>query len=186
MYPRLARNPVVLTAIFAIYFSLGKLGLAIGGFSETTTAVWPPSGFALAAAVIFGRSVWMALAAGCFFVYWTSTGLVAASATIALGNTVERLEEREEVQVKVHNWGPVIPESLVETMFDPFERMPQREGSSTREGLGLGLFIVREIARAHEGDVQVHSTPGDGTTFSLTFPLRLDCTEVLEQSPALN
>ncbi len=91
MYPRLARNPVVLTAIFAIYFSLGKLGLAIGGFSETTTAVWPPSGFALAAAVIFGRSVWMALAAGCFFVYWTSTGLVAASATIALGNTVEAL-----------------------------------------------------------------------------------------------
>ena len=91
MYPRLARNPVVLTGIFAIYFGLGKLGLAIGGFSETTTAVWPPSGFALAATIIFGRSVWMALAAGSFFVYWTTTGYVAASLTIALGNTVEAL-----------------------------------------------------------------------------------------------
>ncbi len=89
MYSRLARNPVVLTAIFAIYFGLGKLGLAIGGFTDTTTAVWPPSGFALAAVVIFGRSVWMPVLAGSFFVYWTTTGYVSVSIMVAVGNTIE-------------------------------------------------------------------------------------------------
>jgi diguanylate cyclase (GGDEF)-like protein len=89
MYPRLAEKPIVLAGIFAIYFGLGKVGLAIGGFSEATTALWPPSGFALAAVIIFGRSVWRAVAAGSFFVYWTTTGFLTASAMIAAGHTIE-------------------------------------------------------------------------------------------------
>ncbi len=89
MYVRLAQNPIVLVGIFAVYFALGKAGLAIGGFSEATVALWPPSGFALAATVIFGRSVWRALAAGSFFVYWTATGELGLSITIAAGNTIE-------------------------------------------------------------------------------------------------
>jgi diguanylate cyclase (GGDEF)-like protein len=91
MYSRLAQNPIVLAGLFAVYFGLGKVGLAIGGFHDATTALWPPSGFALAAVVIFGRSVWRAIAAGSFFVYWTSTGYVLASMTIAVGNTFEAL-----------------------------------------------------------------------------------------------
>ncbi len=89
MYVRLAQNPIVLAGIFAVYFALGKAGLAIGGFSEATTALWPPSGFALAATIIFGRSVWRALAAGSFFVYWTTTGELGLSITFAAGNTIE-------------------------------------------------------------------------------------------------
>ena len=89
MYVRLAQNPIVLVGIFAVYFALGKAGLAIGGYSEATMALWPPSGFALAATVIFGRSVWRALAAGSFFVYWTTTGELGLSITIAAGNTIE-------------------------------------------------------------------------------------------------
>ena len=38
------------------------------------------------------------------------------------------------------------------------------------EGLGLGLYVTRSLVEAHGGRVQVHSVPGEGTTFSFTLP----------------
>jgi PAS domain S-box-containing protein len=55
-----------------------------------------------------------------------------------------------------------------------FDRFTQADMSATRSfgGFGLGLFIVREIAHAHGGQVSVESTPGEGSTFTVTLPVK--------------
>lgn len=71
------------------------------------------------------------------------------------------------VRVSVHNGG-AIPRDLLPRIFDPMvEAGLRRERSS---GLGLGLFISREITRAHGGSIEVHSTEADGTTFVVSLP----------------
>jgi signal transduction histidine kinase len=70
------------------------------------------------------------------------------------------------VRVAVHNDGPPIPAEVLPRIFEPFER-----GEAGGSGLGLGLYIVREIARAHRGEVEVVSAGGAGTTFTLTLPV---------------
>lgn len=70
------------------------------------------------------------------------------------------------VRLWVENAG-TIPAEALPTLFDPFERA---ETSKTRDkGLGLGLFIAREIVRAHAGDVDVRSESGT-TRFDVTLP----------------
>jgi len=69
------------------------------------------------------------------------------------------------VEVSVHNAGAPIPPDVLPVIFEPFER-----GAQHQLGLGLGLYIVREIARAHGGNVSVASTAEDGTTFAMRLP----------------
>ncbi len=73
----------------------------------------------------------------------------------------------DQVCLEVHNKG-TIPEPLLPTLFDPFRRTRQRHDQS--RGLGLGLFIVRELARAHGGTVDVTSSEDAGTTFTVRLP----------------
>jgi sigma-B regulation protein RsbU (phosphoserine phosphatase) len=61
---------------------------------------------------------------------------------------------------------PIAPEALAR-LFQPYVR--GRAGQN-RQGLGLGLFIVDEIARAHGGSIEVVSTD-EGTRFTFTMPL---------------
>jgi sigma-B regulation protein RsbU (phosphoserine phosphatase) len=70
--------------------------------------------------------------------------------------------------VAVHNEGPPIPAALSERMFEAMTRGTPADTAD--HGVGLGLFIVRAIARAHHGDVTVSSTTEAGTTFTATFP----------------
>ena len=69
-----------------------------------------------------------------------------------------------EARIRVHNMGHPIPAELLETIFQAFRR------TRDSEGLGLGLHIVQQIARAHGGEVAVSSTPEVGTTFVVTLP----------------
>lgn len=71
------------------------------------------------------------------------------------------------VILSVHNRGAITP-ALLPRIFEPFRGQERHHGSS--RGLGLGLYIVREIARAHHGTVEVKSTEHDGTTFSVRLP----------------
>lgn len=73
------------------------------------------------------------------------------------------------VEVSVTDRGVGLDEFRLETIFEDFA---QGDASSTRRfgGLGLGLPMVRHVARAHGGDVEVTSTPGRGATFTLTLP----------------
>jgi signal transduction histidine kinase len=68
--------------------------------------------------------------------------------------------------IEVHNDG-AIPSELMASLFEPFSA---REGRRHRDGLGLGLFIAKSIARAHRGDLVVDSSPERGTTFRLLLP----------------
>jgi signal transduction histidine kinase len=75
-----------------------------------------------------------------------------------------------EVTVRVHNGGAPIPPEVLPEIFEPFRRGP---GAGAAAGsVGLGLFIVREIARAHGGEVSVASGDGQGTTLALRLPRR--------------
>jgi signal transduction histidine kinase len=69
-------------------------------------------------------------------------------------------------ELTVSNSGPPIPAAALEKLFQPFFR---REVRASQEGLGLGLHIASEIARAHGGTLQVASSD-DLTTFTLRVP----------------
>jgi signal transduction histidine kinase/CheY-like chemotaxis protein len=80
------------------------------------------------------------------------------------------IEEREDrVVLAVHNFGAAIDPATQRAIFEPFTRGPATPGKTG--GLGLGLFIAREIARAHGGDIRVESSPEAGTTFLVELPL---------------
>lgn len=72
--------------------------------------------------------------------------------------------------LEVHNEGAPIPAALHGEIFEPFHRGPAAQ-ERCASGLGLGLFIVRELARAHGGSVEVRSTTAEGTTFRVRLPL---------------
>lgn len=76
----------------------------------------------------------------------------------------------EHVLLEVTNVGPEIPQGLLPTVFDPFQRGPIDHNRGTK-GLGLGLYIAREVVRAHQGEITVRSGGGE-TTFSVTLPRR--------------
>jgi signal transduction histidine kinase len=75
--------------------------------------------------------------------------------------------EGERVTLAVHNGGEPIPGEALPRIFDPFRR-----ATSNAPGLGLGLYIVQEIVRAHGGTVGVASSRKEGTTFAVTLPRR--------------
>ncbi|TDU80862.1 hypothetical protein EI77_00162 [Prosthecobacter fusiformis] len=78
--------------------------------------------------------------------------------------------EEADVCLEVTNNGPTIDPSDLIRIFNPLERAAsQRAGGDPRDGLGLGLFIVREIAQAHGGRVEVRSEQEE-TTFTLHMP----------------
>jgi signal transduction histidine kinase len=71
------------------------------------------------------------------------------------------------VVITVENSG-TIPPDLLPQLFDPF-RGAQRQAGRT-EGLGLGLYIVQQIVRAHGGSVDVQSGGDDRTVFAVRIP----------------
>jgi len=75
-------------------------------------------------------------------------------------------DDRAAVITSVTSHGPPIPSSELARIFDPFARMGE---DSPTSGLGLGLYIVEQIARAHDAHCVVSSTPS-GTTFSIRWP----------------
>jgi signal transduction histidine kinase len=85
------------------------------------------------------------------------------------GVVTVRLDGRDAAAVtfEVHNGG-AIPPSVMPSLFDPFRGTRARRDSS--RGLGLGLFIVKEITEAHGGTVQVSSSEADGTRFVVRLP----------------
>ena len=72
------------------------------------------------------------------------------------------------VRIAVSDTGPGIPSGELERMFEAGVRLdPERA-----EGSGLGLALSRAIAEGHGGSLSVTSSPGAGTTFTLSLPLR--------------
>jgi signal transduction histidine kinase len=75
------------------------------------------------------------------------------------------------IELAVHNAGAAIPKEAQKKIFTPFQRgAAPGAGPPELRGLGLGLFIVGEIARAHGGTVAVASSAQEGTTFTVRIP----------------
>jgi two-component system, sensor histidine kinase and response regulator len=73
----------------------------------------------------------------------------------------------DQVRIEVHNLGHIPPERA-SSLFDPFTRVHDQRSRS--EGLGLGLYIVDQLARSHGGRVSLSSQPSTGTSFVVTLP----------------
>jgi len=80
--------------------------------------------------------------------------------------------EEPEIRLKVTNEGPAIDPSFQSQLFDPLTRgLAQTSSREYNDGLGLGLFIVRELVLAHGGRVEVRSDSTEGeTTFTVILP----------------
>jgi len=82
---------VIVAVLAAVYLIAAKLGLKLAFVHASATAVWPPTGIALAAFLVFGYRVWPGIFAGAFLANVTTEGTVATSLGIAAGNTLEGL-----------------------------------------------------------------------------------------------
>ena len=84
--------------------------------------------------------------------------------------TVTAYRKEKHVYLSVEDTGTGIPEELRERVFEPFFRVDK---SRSRElgGVGLGLALVREIVRVHDGSITVRSNPSGGTVFDVILPL---------------
>jgi two-component system sensor histidine kinase/response regulator len=77
--------------------------------------------------------------------------------------------KRDTVTVTVHNMG-VIPQQIRQRIFEPMVGRSDRGEKS--QGLGLGLYITKELVAAHSGSIDVTSSADLGTTFTVTVPRR--------------
>jgi diguanylate cyclase (GGDEF)-like protein len=82
-------SPSLYLGLAVVYFIVGKLGLTLAFLNASTSAVWPCTGIALAALLIFGYRVWPAIFVGAFFVNFTTAGTALTAATIAAGSSLE-------------------------------------------------------------------------------------------------
>ncbi len=76
----------------------------------------------------------------------------------------------DHIELRVRDEGPGIPEADLSGIFDRFTQVAGIQGG----GLGLGLFIAREIVTGHGGTIDVESAEGKGTTFTVRLPVAHD------------
>ncbi|MCF8222910.1 MAG: response regulator [Bacteroidales bacterium] len=84
--------------------------------------------------------------------------------------TVSALQKSEQIIIRVEDTGIGIPEESLKYIFDEFRQL---DGSTARKfgGTGLGLAIVKKLVDMLGGKISVQSKPGEGTVFTLIFPL---------------
>jgi PAS domain S-box-containing protein len=75
--------------------------------------------------------------------------------------------DEDHVQFSIQDKGEGIPSEKLKTIFDRFERVGNNDSVS---GLGLGLFIVKQIIEGHGGEVHAESNPGSGSRFTVILP----------------
>lgn len=91
-------------------------------------------------------------------VYGSPDKVVKVTSTVAEGS----------LSIEVHNDGPAIPPHAQPGLFQPMAR--GTNATNAGRSVGLGLFIVSEIAKSHGGKAHVKSTAEEGTTFAVTLP----------------
>ena len=75
----------------------------------------------------------------------------------------------QEVWIQVSDTGPGIPPEEQKRVFEPFYR--SQEQRRFPQGLGVGLTLARDLVRAHGGELELTSTPGEGSQFTIRLPL---------------
>jgi signal transduction histidine kinase len=90
-------------------------------------------------------------------------------------------DEDGNVRIAVRDHGKGIAPDYIDRIFEPYERGAR---SGEPKGLGLGLYISRQLAKSHGGELTVESTPGEGATFSLTLPCMATAPQPAAATPA--
>jgi PAS domain S-box-containing protein len=88
--------------------------------------------------------------------------------TVSVGASAEK---ENFVEVSVTDTGRGIPDTQTDRIFDRLYQVKTGD-ASTEQGVGLGLFICRELVRLHGGDICVESTVGKGSTFTFELPMK--------------
>jgi signal transduction histidine kinase len=78
--------------------------------------------------------------------------------------------EAGRAEVRVADRGLGMEPAQIDQLFRPFGRIVTQETASI-DGAGLGLYLAKELARLHGGEITVETGAGDGSTFTLTLPL---------------
>jgi two-component system phosphate regulon sensor histidine kinase PhoR len=84
--------------------------------------------------------------------------------------------EGNKVSVSVTDQGIGIPEDQINKLFTRFHRVDSRD-SRKQYGTGIGLYLVKHLIEAHQGEVSVTSQPGEGSTFTFVLPTELSTDE---------
>lgn len=88
-------------------------------------------------------------------------------------DVARRAEVSDFLFLRVSDTGVGIPSDLIPHLFEPF--LQESSGTARAyDGLGLGLTIVRDLARGMGGEIRVRSKPGEGSVFTVTLPLAAD------------
>lgn len=74
------------------------------------------------------------------------------------------------ILIHVRDKGAGIASDQLEKIFEPFVQLSGGSGATSKKGVGLGLAISRDLARAMRGEILVASVPGEGSTFTLDLP----------------
>jgi two-component system, OmpR family, phosphate regulon sensor histidine kinase PhoR len=86
--------------------------------------------------------------------------------------SLRHFAEKNEVQISVTDTGMGIPPEEQTLIFDEFAQARRSSSNRQKQGSGLGLAIAKRIVEAHEGNISVNSVPGQGSTFTITLPVR--------------
>jgi signal transduction histidine kinase len=98
--------------------------------------------------------------------------LITNAVKFSLPNTeilVKANKSEDKLVISVSDQGQGIPQNEIKNLFKPFERTSVRS-TAGEKSTGLGLTITRRIIEGHKGTINVESTVGQGTTFSITIP----------------
>ncbi len=105
------------------------------------------------------------------------------SQALAGDGTDHILHSTPELLFEIEDTGPGIAPDELKTIFDPF--VQAASGYEAQEGTGLGLSISQQFARLMGGDITVQSTLGEGSTFTLKVPIRVQDVSALQREIAL-
>lgn len=102
------------------------------------------------------------------------TNLITNALRYGGGKPIEVMvrQEGSEALMSVRDQGVGIAPEDQQRIFEQFERTESSRKQAA--GLGLGLYIARQIVRSHGGDIALASRPGEGATFSVRLPLRAE------------
>ena len=88
----------------------------------------------------------------------------------AIINTYLGFETPQQIKIEIKDQGVGVPEKEKKNIFQKFYRVGN-EDTRTAKGTGLGLYIVDQIVRAHNGRINVHDNLPKGTVFEILLPL---------------
>jgi PAS domain S-box-containing protein len=119
------RYSLLMIAIVVVYLFAAKLGLSLAFVHTNVSPVWPPTGIAIAALLVFGRRYWPAVLVGAFAVNFSTDVTALTAAGIAAGNTLEAflaalfLERRKEFRKSLDSVAAVLQFVLIAAIFAP-------------------------------------------------------------------